>query len=241
MRIAITDDMSDARDKLVDMLTKGLESIGYKPECIDCYSSGEELLAVYDTAKYDIIFLDIYMTGMTGIDTAVEIRRIDGDVRIVFITSSNEFAAESYRVRADYYLLKPYEMDGIMRVLRAIRPDEIEREKQLLLPDGSTCLLHEISHTEYSNHKVTIRFVDGHEQGVWTSQAEMEKLLCEREQFATCTKGIIVNLEQVAAIGETDVRMRNGASVPVSRARRAELKQLHAKLLFGSLRKSGHN
>ena len=241
MRIAITDDQRLDRNKLETMLRECLASMGYQPECIDCYASGEMLMEAFSPNKYDIIFLDIYMTGMTGIETANDIRRRDGEVRLVFITSSNDFAMESYRVRADYYLLKPYDEQDILAMLRAIGPDRIEKSRVLTLPDGSVCMLSDIVYTEYSNHKVTIHFKDGHEQSVWTAQSEMESLLCSRECFATCTKGIIVNLEQIAAIGETDVRMKNDESVPVSRARRAELKQQHANFLFQSLRKAGRN
>ena len=69
----------------------------------------------------------------------------------------------------------------------------------------------------------------------------MEQLLCSRDSFATSTKGVIINLEQIAVIGETDVKMQNGALVPVSRARRTELKQLHAECIFRNLRKAGRH
>jgi len=88
---------------------------------------------------------------------------------------------------------------------------------------------------------VTIHFRDGHEHSLWTSQNEMEQLLCSRENFATSTKGIIINLDQIAVIGENDVKMQNGALVPVSRARRTELKQAHAECIFRNLRKAGRH
>ncbi|MBO4280539.1 MAG: response regulator transcription factor [Lachnospiraceae bacterium] len=241
MRIAITDDLREDRSRLETMLRENLTAMGYQPECLDCYESGEKLLEAFEPNRYDFICLDIYMDGITGIETANVIRQKDKNVRLVFVSSSNDFAMESYRVKADYYLLKPYTADDIRRMIQEIGPEQIEGGRVLTLPDGSTCMLSDIVFTEYSNHKVTIHFRDGHVHSVWTSQAEMEQLLCSRECFATSTKGIIVNLEQIAVIDETDVRMLNGILVPVSRARRAELKQLHAETIFRNLRKAGRH
>ena len=241
MKIAITDDLQEDRSKLEAMLKKGFDEMGYRAECIDCYESGEKLLEAFEPNRYDILFLDIYMDGMTGIDTAREIRQKDENVSLVFITSSNDFAMESYRVKADYYLLKPYSYTDVKQMLQEIEPDDIEEGRVLVLPDDSECIMKDIVYTEYTNHKVTIHFRDGHEHSLWTSQNEMEQLLCSRENFATSTKGVIINLEQIAVIGENDVKMQNGALVPVSRARRTELKQAHAECIFRNLRKAGRH
>ena len=63
--------------------------------------------------QYDVIFLDIYMDGMTGMDAARAIREIDRVVRIIFITTSTEFAVDSYEVSAFGYLLKPHSVEKI--------------------------------------------------------------------------------------------------------------------------------
>ncbi len=79
---------------------------------LDRFSSGEDFLGAFTPGKYDLIFLDIYMDGITGMETAKRIRQTDHDCRIIFITISPEFAVESYNVNASFYLLKPIGKDG---------------------------------------------------------------------------------------------------------------------------------
>jgi len=241
MRIAIADDSRADSAHLTKELMTCFAEMGYEQEEPEVYDSGEALLAVFSAGLYDFIFLDICMNenGLSGIDTAKEIRKKDSVVRIAFITSSNDYAAESYAVSADYYLLKPYDTAAVRNMLRNVDLKQYESERYLVLPDDSKFRLQDIIYTEYSNHKVVVHLADGSEHGLWTSQAEMEKLMCSRGEFATCTKGIIVNLEAIENIDEDAVRLRGGAVVPTSRGRRSELKQLHAEYLFRNLRGRG--
>ena len=78
---------------------------------ISAFPSGEAFLASYRPGLFDLIILDIFMKEITGMDTARKIRESDQTVRIVFSTSSNDFASESYEVNACYYLKKPYGTD----------------------------------------------------------------------------------------------------------------------------------
>jgi len=236
MRIAIADDSREDAANLTRELQNCLGEMGYEQDTVEIFESGEELLRDFAPGQYDLIFLDIYMKQMTGIDVAKKIRQKDSVVRLAFITSSNDFAAESYSVRAGYYLLKPYTTTDIRNMLRCIDLSQYEKERYLVLPDDTKCRLNDIIYTEYSNHKVTLHLSGGKTHCVWTSQAEMERLLCARGEFATSTKGIIVNLGQIESIGEDTVRLRGGTIVPTSRARRADLKQLHAEHLFRALR-----
>ena len=107
MRISIVDDRLEDRNALQRELDSALREKGYSVETIDLYSSGEEFLSGFKKGKYDLIFFDIYMEGINGIEAAAEVRKEDKSVRLIFVTTSNDFAAESYSLRADYYLLKP--------------------------------------------------------------------------------------------------------------------------------------
>lgn len=239
MRIAIVDDSREDSAHLQKDLQTCLSETGYTQVSFELYDSGQSFLAVFEPGRFDLVFLDIYMGDTLGIHVAEEIRKVDAVVRISFITTSNDFAAESYAVSADYYLLKPFNTASIRKMLHSIDLTEYERERYIVLPDDTKCRMCDIVYTEYSNHKVMVHFTDGTVHGLWTSQAEMEKLMCSRGEFATCTKGIIVNLGQIVNIEEDAVYLRGGAVVPTSRGRRAELKQLHADHLFRNLRARG--
>ena len=137
MRAAIIDDRSYDRTTLYHELDSVLRERGYIVEAIDLFSGGEEFLADFRRGKYDLIFLDIYMEGINGIQTAAEIRRQDKSVRLIFVTTSNDFAAESYSLRADYYLLKPYVHEDIVKAMKLI--DLASYEKQRIIT-RSVCI-----------------------------------------------------------------------------------------------------
>lgn len=117
MNIAIVDDRKTDSDRLVGFIDTYAEQHRLQWGAMDRFSSGEEFLGAFTAGKYDLIFLDIYMDGITGMETARRIRRADHGCRIIFITTSPEFAVESYDVSASFYLLKPIEKNGVFAAL----------------------------------------------------------------------------------------------------------------------------
>lgn len=74
LRIAITDDLNSEREKLSSAIIAPFSKVGLNVGNIDEYTSGEELLRQFSAGRYDLIFLDIYMGGMSGVETAKRIR-----------------------------------------------------------------------------------------------------------------------------------------------------------------------
>lgn len=237
MRAAIIDDRAEDRAILHRELDTILRERGYSVEGIDLFSGGEEFLAKFRGGRYDLVFLDIYMEGINGIQTAREIRRTDKNVRLIFVTTSNDFAAESYELRADYYLLKPFVHADIIKALAVIDLADYEKQRNVVLPDGSTCLLHDIVFSEYYNHKIILHLKGGQTRNLRASQAAMESILCSNGFFMACTKGIIVNFEYVKRIEDGTVFLEGNNQVPVSRRRVADIRKAHAAYLFGQVRK----
>jgi len=100
--IAIVDDEKVIREQIKVLIEKKhIESV------IDIYSSGEELLMVEKC--YDIVFLDIQMDGMNGIDVARALRQRTEDTVLVFITGIKEYVFDAFDVAAFHYLIKPIE------------------------------------------------------------------------------------------------------------------------------------
>ena len=108
MRIALVDDEIIQIQNLRNLLGAELQRIlPHVPHEIDSFSSGLSFLDHWEAGRYDIVVLDIFMGGITGVDVAKQIRLTDPNVKLVFCSHSNEFAAESYQVNAQYYLVKP--------------------------------------------------------------------------------------------------------------------------------------
>ena len=109
MKIAIIDDLLECRNEIHVCLRRFFsEHYDDGSPCVTEFSSGEDFLSSFQKAAYDLIFIDQYMQGRSGIDTARQIRQRDNFVTLVFITTSRDHAIESYQVRAGGYVLKPF-------------------------------------------------------------------------------------------------------------------------------------
>ena len=146
MRIAIVDD--NHTDRI--FLREGLERILLKRNIenseIHIFNSAEDILEYLKNEQetfFDLIFMDIYMEKLTGVDAAREIRKKDKKVKIVFITTSNEFASESYEVRAEDYLIKPYDKTRLENVMDRIFSEK-KYGKILELKDGRKIIINSI-------------------------------------------------------------------------------------------------
>ena len=177
MKIALLDDDSVSLDQLSEMISKELSSIGDTIHHISLFNNGEAFLESWKPGDYDLIVLDIFMGHMTGVDVARKIRETDKDVRLVFCSSSNEFASESYEVNAHYYLCKPVNEQGIANMFKRLNLEIIDLTRTVRLPDGYTVMLRKILYTDYFNHVVTLHIKDEADHLLRLSQAEIEKIL----------------------------------------------------------------
>lgn len=94
---------------------------------IICFNNGEELINNY--IKADIIFMDIGLKGMNGLEAAKEIRKIDKDVVIIFATAFVSYATEGYDVRAFSYLLKPITYNSFEKIMSKYFIERSEEKK----------------------------------------------------------------------------------------------------------------
>ena len=173
MKIALVDDDPRALAQLEQYLT---EQLGRETE-ISRYGSGEALLADWRPGAFELVVLDIYMGGATGMEVARRLRAGDGQVRLAFATSSNDFASESYEVGACYYLRKPFRPEGVRAMLERLDLEALERSRRLRLPDGSQVVLRSIRYAASDGHRVTLHCKDG-DRTLRTSFAAVEPLLC---------------------------------------------------------------
>lgn len=99
------------------------------------FSNPVELMAkIEQGTRFDILFLDILMPVQDGIETAAEIREYDSDVKIIFLTSSEESAVQSYTVEAYFYQLKPLRWESFSQVMdSALEKCELEQKSRLIL------------------------------------------------------------------------------------------------------------
>ena len=129
LRVAICDDMQDFLARANSLVSAWKED--NDDVVVDLFSDGDSLIDAHVKNPFDIILLDIVMPLMNGIDTAAQIRKSDKSVKLVFLTSSPEFAIESYSVHANGYLLKPIDKDKLYACLDELYTDISEGTKYI--------------------------------------------------------------------------------------------------------------
>lgn len=232
MKIALVDDDASSVENLEQLLTDNLG------DCAEIrrFSCGEELLSDFTPGVFELIILDIYMGGLTGVQTARLIRGKDKHVKLVFCSSSNEFASESYEVNACYYLKKPFTPDEFTAMLDRLEPDKMELNRIVHLPGGQSVRLRSIVYADYSAHYMAFHMNDGANAVVRMSFSEAQEQLCRYPYFCTPSKGVIINFYEVASLGSDVFIMKDSSSVPISRRRYKEVTQAYANFRFNLLR-----
>lgn len=120
MNIAILDDSAEDLNQVKSVISSYYESQNISAE-ICLFSSAEAFFQKYSPEFYDLIIMDIYMGNMTGMDAAKKLRNAEDPAALIFITSSDSYAVESYDVQASYYLLKPFDPEKLRKILSTIQ------------------------------------------------------------------------------------------------------------------------
>lgn len=112
LQIAICEDNLDEQHRILYLLENSKFPV--KTTMFNC---GEDILKNYNKGRFDLIFMDIYMNGMSGIETVTQIRKIDENVSIAFTTTSTDHTLESYRLNALKYIEKPVKERAVYELL----------------------------------------------------------------------------------------------------------------------------
>lgn len=237
MRIAIVDDNPLEIENLLQIITEEFNNRNMKIEKIDNFQSGEEFMQIWQKEMYDVIILDVFMEVLTGVDVAKKIRETDNEVKLVFCTTSNEFASESYSVSASYYLQKPINQKGISDMIEKLNPDKFELGSFVVLPDGQHLILRNMIYEEYFDRVAYIHTKLGEGLKLRVSQAEIKDLLSNYSFLIICGKGLIVNMYEIISQDGDVFVMSNGDRVPISRRKIKEISDIYAEFLFEKMRK----
>lgn len=226
MRIAVCDDEREIREDV------GQKIRHFLPEAEVClYESAERLLA--EQGMPDILFLDIKMNGMSGMELAERLRRRDRDVTIVFLTALKEYVYRAFDVGAFHYLLKPVDTVKFYEVLeKAVAERQRIREAALLREEHAEAsltiknkartekvYLSEIVYLEVFNRKVTLHKMQG-EIEFYGRLKELEQRLSA--DFVRCHRSYVVNLRYVRGYDGAEITLENGDSVLMAKTKYAE-------------------
>lgn len=240
MRIAIIDDLPEDRRRLSADISHWVKNQGLPLAAPpDLFGSGEEFLEKFSAGKYNVAFLDIYMDGISGMDTARKIRETDTACRLIFITTTAEFALDSYDVDSSWYLVKPYNYEKLSLALERCSLSWQEQNQFLLISGkaGDEKLpLHQIAWAEYVNRKVCVHFKNGQKTLLSMRLMDFSKMLLPYPYFCDCMKGLIVNFEAVEKLLEDSFLLENGIKLPISRLKYRQVREQFLEYSYAQMR-----
>lgn len=206
---------------------------------IDTFSSGEEFLSGLKQKNYDIIFMDIYMTGMSGIETVRTIRNSSpASSSVIFTSTSREHAIEAFGVNAAHYLLKPLTYDAVEEALeRCILKFDGHLSKQITLKCSQgdiTIPLDNILYIEVFNKVCTIHTAKRSFQTYMTLNSIFELL---DDSFMKAQRSFIVNMHTIKSFYFDHIVLTDGKDIVLSRKNRSDLKKQYQDFLFHAARR----
>ena len=234
LKIAVCDDSPLFLEETTTYIKVWASGTGHRVQ-IFSYDNGDALIEAHKACHMDIIFLDILMPLLNGLDTARELRQQDRSVSIVFLTSSPEFALESYEVKAQGYLLKPVSQEKITSELNEIAMHIYEEPKNLLLKTTmgyQKQYFHDIEYIEAQNKRVLFHLQSGQILEVPEPLNHFEQQLLYTDGFFKCHRSYLVYLPNVNHFTNTEITTRSGQKIPIARGYGKAFKEAYFSAMF---------
>lgn len=234
VRIAVVED----EEELYDYYRKMFETWGGANDVrliLTYVGSAEEFLFKYDGQNvFDIIFLDVWMKNMNGMELAREIRKFDQNVQIVFLTGNPEYVFEGYEIGAVRYLIKPIDESKLKQALDTCMEKIKNRNEDYLtvkyLGENLKLSRNEILYVKVEGHYLQMQTVSKRYEWKASLKEMLSKL--DSERFVMANRSVVVNLEYVDKITREECILENGEAVPVSRGAYGGLNDAFMKYFF---------
>lgn len=187
-----------------------------------------------DLHKAQVIFLDIDMPGLNGLDLARQLREKDEDLSLIFATAHSEYALEAFELYSYDYILKPFNEERIVKTMQRIKSrfDQsglLEEEPIMFETEGQRILLKpkEITYIESLDHKIKVKTQHYHDLMIYKDLRSLEERLTSRG-FFRCHRSYLVNTSYIKMIDRIrysyDIVLNSGERIPLSRRHFTELK-----------------
>lgn len=230
MRCIIVDDEFPAREELKYFISKfpGTELTQEFGDSLDAFDYLQE-----HAKEVDILFLDINMPELNGLNLGKIIRKLNPGMKIVFVTAYREYAVDAFEIQAFDYLLKPYSEDRIEKLLSRLSVEKKQISNKVSISVGEKIMV-------FNTEDIIVVEADKKESRVYTTKecyltkmkiSDWEEQLPEN-QFYRCHRSYLVNLSKVREIepwfnNSFMIHMENcPVKIPVSRNNMKEFKSL---------------
>lgn len=233
MNIVIVDDQPADRRWLNEKIEGYMKSRGLPFQLFE-YESAEDFLAAFSPGHFDIIFMDIYMNGMNGMEAAKLLRKQDMDCKLIFLTSSEDFLRQGYSVNACHYLIKPASDEKFLEAMEHCRIKPPYDTPFLDVSSGGLDLHLDTSKILYvmmENRTVIVHMLHQTIPVRGTFGKVTQPLLAD-SRFLLCIQGVLVNMDFIKAQTESVFIMKNGDRLQINLRKKKAIIQAYHSYIF---------
>lgn len=222
IHIAICDDSKQER-QILAALFKRYQELHATPLQIHIFQNGFSLLDAIDQGKrFDITILDILMPGENGIEIAKNIRASGADTEIIFLTSSPEYAVDSYEVKAQNYLLKPVTEEKFFASIDSILAELDEKDTASFIiytteKQYSRIRVSSLVYGEVTHRTITLHLADQTMISAVMTFTEFQDILKAYPGFIYPHRSYAVNMNYIQYVTKSDIILTDGQKIPLSR------------------------
>jgi len=232
LKIAVCEDIILERLDIIKKIKSALIKLSCSFD-VEQFTSGEQLLNY--NGYFDVIFLDIKLKNLSGIDTAKELRKTNIKSKIIFVTSFKEYVFEAFDVCAFHYLLKPVSEEKISSILSKILyevPSDDLNNLYIIIKKGKDTikiLLDKIYFFEVQNRIISIHTKDSTIE-YYNKISNIEASI-PKNNFFRCHRSYIVNLKYVKRFCKTEILLDNDEKILLSKNKYSEFSEAFLKYL----------
>ncbi|MDR1753346.1 MAG: LytTR family DNA-binding domain-containing protein [Eubacterium sp.] len=244
LKLVICDDDSTFAEKLKEKVSDffSKNSVVFR---FNIFSDGSEIIR--GNEKFDVVFLDIDMPEITGMETADFLNKRNSQTKIIFVTSHDSYVYESIEYQPFAYLRKSKLKDELNPTLNRLL-QYINTDNQLITFNIKTadnalqhertktgeiiCRINDIIYIEGASHNVNVNTIDAKFEAYGTTLNELEQELSEMG-FIRIQKSFIVNYRYIYSINTDDITLDDKTHLPISRKKIAEVQKKFQKWMRG--------
>ncbi|MFR1518822.1 MAG: LytR/AlgR family response regulator transcription factor [Clostridia bacterium] len=237
MRVAIVeDDLMEGND--LKAYCMRFFKCRNQPGSVECFPNGELFLRKYQNHLYDVIFLDIYMEGISGIEVARQLRAWNDRSVIIFQTTSKTHVFESFEIHPFGYLVKPYRSNDVFLLLQdaaAAIPSCTRYFTFSIDKYHVSVLFSEVAYIVSNAHYVDVTTRNFKTASYRIRFSDVQTKAEEDPRFLVCNRGVLINMDYVTGVRKDAFVMWNNQVFPMSVTKKILLKQRFSDYLFGKI------
>lgn len=222
LRIAICDDQPKELEIINKCITEYLHAHTLEAE-MEEFSHPDKLLTTIGAESFHLYILDIVMPLVSGLELGKEIRRLDREAQIIYVTTEPQFALQAYAASPINYLIKPIEKQQLFDTLTlAISKADLAEEQTFAVKTADNLRvikLSDIAYCEYRNHAVVFSLTNGEEvlsRTIRENFSEYSAPIFMDRHFLQCHTSFVINLRRVERFAKDSFTLYGGKIVPIA-------------------------